>query len=238
MCVDYRGLNKVTVLNRYPLPLMNELRDCVCGSKIFTKLDLKAGYNLIWIKEGDEWKTALRSQYGHYEYLVMPFGLANAPATFQNKMNEIFRDMIDMGVVIYLNHILIYSDNEQDHIALVKRVLSRLQEHQLAIAPEKCEWHKSKVNFLVYIISADGVEMDQEKITTMQEWETLRAVKEVQSFLGFANFYRCFIEGYSKVTRLLTDLTKKSSSEKFDWNSDCERAFTMLKERFTSAPIL
>ena len=129
LCVDYRGLNKVTILNRYPLPLMNELRDRVRGAKIYTKLDLKAGYNLIRIKKGDEWKTAFRSRYGHYEYSVMPFGLANAPATFQNMMNKIFKDMIDHGVVIYLDDIHIYCRSEEDHIALTKKVLEHLQEH-------------------------------------------------------------------------------------------------------------
>src|SRR5436853_769558 len=166
----------------------------------------------------------------------MPFGLANAPATFQNMMNDIFRDMIDMGVVIYLDDILIYRESEEDHVALVKRVLSRLQEHQLAIAPDKCEWHRSKVNFLGYIISEEGIEMDQAKIQTVLEWEAPTTVKEVQSFLGFANFYRRFIEGYSKLTRPLTDLTKKS--EKFIWSRECEIAFEQLKSRFTSAPIL
>src|SRR5258706_4223304 len=236
LCMDYRGLNKVMILNRYPLPLMNELRDRVRGAKIFTKLDLKAGYNLIRIKEDDEWKTAFRSRYGHYEYLVMPFGLANAPATFQNMMNEIFKDMIDMGVVIYLDDILIYSENELDHIAFTKRVLDRLQEHRLAIATEKCEWHKSKVNFLGYIISEEGIEMDQEKIKTILQWDPPGAVKEVQSFLGFANFYRHFIEGYSRLTCPLTDLTKKS--EKFVWSNECDIVFDQLKKRFTSAPIL
>ena len=107
LCVDYRGLNRVTIMNRYPLPLMNELRDRVAGSRIFTKIDLKAGYNLIRIKPGDEWKTAFRTRYGHYEYLVMPFGLANAPATFQDMMNEILRDLIDHGVVVYIDDIVI-----------------------------------------------------------------------------------------------------------------------------------
>ena len=236
LCVDYRGLNKVTILKRYPLPLMNELRDRVRGAKIFTKLDLKSGYNLIQIKEGDEWKTAFRMHYGLFEYRVMPFGLANTPATFQNMMNEIFRDMIDLGVVIYLDDILIYSENEQDHVALVKRVLERLHEHQLAIVPNKCEWHRSRVNFLGYIISSQGVEMDQVKIRTVVEWEAPDLVKGVQSFLEFANFYRRFIEGYSKLTRLLTDLTKKS--EKFFWSDECGRAFEELKQRFTSAPIV
>ena len=118
LCVDYRGLNRVTIMNRYPLPLMNELRDRVAGSRIFTKIDLKAGYNLIRIKPGDEWKTAFRTRYGHYEYLVMPFGLANAPATFQDMMNEILRDLIDHGVVVYINDILIYMENEKEHVQL------------------------------------------------------------------------------------------------------------------------
>src|SRR5436853_4505217 len=166
----------------------------------------------------------------------MPFSLANAPATFQNMMNDISRDRIDMGVVIYLDDILIYSESEEDHVALVKRVLSRLQEHQLSIAPDKCEWHRSKVNFLGYIISEEGIEMDQAKIQTVLEWEAPTTVKEVQSFLGFANFYPRFIEGYSKLSRPLTDLTKKS--EKFVWSNECETAFSELKKRFTSAPIL
>ena len=125
-CVDYRGLNKVTILNRYQLPLMKELRDRVRGVKIFTKLNLKAGYNLIRIKQGDEWKTAFSSRHGHYEYTVMPFRVADAPATFQNMMNKILKDMINHGVVIYLDDILIYSRSEEDHIALTKKVLERL----------------------------------------------------------------------------------------------------------------
>ena len=127
----------------------------------------------------------------------MPFALANAPAIFQNMMNEIFKDMIDHGVVIYLDDILIYSSSEEDHIALTKKVLERLQEHQLALSPEKCKWHMSKVNFLGYIISENGIEMDQEKIRTVREWKELTTVKEGQSVLGFAIFYRRFIQGYS-----------------------------------------
>ena len=133
--------------------------------------------------------------------MVMPFGLANAPATFQNMMNEIFKDMIDLGVVIYWDDILIYSENEEDHVALVKRLLEHHQEYQVAIAPKKCEWHRSRVNFLGYIISPEGVEIDQETIRTVVEWEAPDSVKGVQSFLGFANVYRRFIVGYSKLTR-------------------------------------
>ena len=155
----------------------------------------------------------------------MPFRLANAPATFQNMMNEIFKDMINQGVVIYHDDNLIYSRSEEDHITLTKKVFERLQEHQLALAPEKCEWHMSKVNFLCYIISENGIEMDQEKIKTVLEWKEPTTVKEVQSFLGFANFYCRFIHEYSKFTRSLTDLTEKS--EKFDWQAECQEAFDM-----------
>ena len=142
-------------------------------------------------------------------------------------MNEILRDMIDLGVVMYLDDILIYSENEQDHVALVKRVLECLQEHQLASASDMYEWHRSRVNFLGYIISPEGVEMDQEKIRTVVEWEVPDSGKGGQSFLALANFYRRFKEGYLKLTHLLTDLTKKS--EKFLWSDECGHAFEELK---------
>jgi hypothetical protein len=122
LCVDYQGINKITVKNWYPLPLMDELRDRVHGSTIFTKIDLKLGFNLVRIKEGDEWKTAFRTRYGHYEYLVMPFGLTNAPATFQAMMNDVLRELLDQGVIVYMDDILIYSRDEHKHYTLVKKV--------------------------------------------------------------------------------------------------------------------
>ena len=236
LCVDYCELNKVTIMNRYPLPLMNELRDRVQGAKIFTKIDLKWGYNLIRIKEGDEWKTAFRTRYGLYEYLVMPFGLANAPATFQNMINEVLRDLIDHGVVAYMDDILIYSAEEEEHVRIVTGVLQLLQSNGLAVAPEKCEWHASKVEFLGYIISAEGVSMAEDKVQTLLEWAPPTNVTAVQSFLGFANFYRRFIEGFSKVCKPLTDLTKKGI--RWQWTEEAQNAFDTLKRRFTTAPIL
>jgi len=130
LCVNYRQLNKLTILDKYPLPLMSELRDHVADATIFTKLDLKDGYHLIRIKKSDEWKTAFRTRYGQYEYKVMPFGLANTPATFQRMMNKILREVLDQGVVVYLDDILIYSKTDAEHVARVKKVLSRLMEHQ------------------------------------------------------------------------------------------------------------
>jgi len=218
---------------------MNELRDRVEGSSIFSKIDLKSGYNLIRIRKGDEWKTAFRTRYGHYEYLVMPFGLANAPATFQNMIHEILRDLIDQGVVIYIDDILIYSKTLQEHQRLVKEVLSRLRKWNLAAAWDKCEFHKSEIEFLGYIISKDAVSMSEEKVKSVREWARPQSQKDVQSFMGFANFYRRFIKDFSKIVKPLTDTTAdKFKGKNWQWNDACERAFEQLKESFTSAPIL
>jgi hypothetical protein len=237
LCVDYRGLNKITVLNRYPLPLMDELRDRVKDAKIFTKMDLKTGFNLVRIKDGDEWKTAFRTRYGLFEYLVMPFGLANAPATFQGMMNDIFRDLIDRGVLIYMDDFLVYTDSPEEHIEIVKDVLSRLQLHGLAVEIDKCEFHVPQVEFLGYMISTKGFAMSDKKIQSVQDWEQPKSVKEVQSFLGFANFYRRFIENFSKICKPLTSATAGGKTS-VTWTPECESAFTELKAMFTSAPIL
>ena len=188
LCVDYRGLNKVTIANRYALPLMNELRDRVQGAKIFTKIDLKAGFHLIRIKKGDEWKTAFRTRYGHFQYNVLPFGLENAPATFQNMMNDILRDMLDAGTVVYIDDILIYSETEEQHVELVREVLSRLEKHSLAIEPEKCFWQQEKVDFLGYVVSAKGIEMATDQVETILKWREPQNVTYVQSFLGVCQF--------------------------------------------------
>ena len=216
---------------------MDELRDRVSGAKIFSKIDLKTGFNLIRIKKGDEWKTAFRTRYGLYEYLVMPFGLANAPATFQNMMNDIFRDLIDQGVLVYMDDFLIYTKTMDEHIEIVKDILSRLQLWELAVEIDKCEFHQTQVEFLGYIISPDGFSMSDRKIKCIQEWETPKTVKEVQSFLGFANFYRRFIENFSKICKPLTSLTAGGKTS-IKWAADCEDAFIELKNMFTTAPVL
>jgi len=140
LCVDYRGLNSITVPNRYPLPLMQELQDRVQGAQWFTKMDLKNGFNLIRIREGDEWKTAFRTRYGLYEFQVMPFGLTNAPSTFQDMMNHVLSDLLDVGVLVYMDDILVYAKTWEEHDHLVKEVLQRLQKNGLAVVPEKCVW--------------------------------------------------------------------------------------------------
>lgn len=234
LCVDYRGLNAVTKKNRYPLPLMDELADATKGATLFTKIDLKNGYNLVRIAEGEEWKTAFRTKYGHFEYLVMPFGLTNAPATFQAMMNTIFADLLDNGVVIYLDDILIYSKTRQEHVSLVQQILSRLRANGLFGNIEKTLWFKEEVEFLGYILSGHGTKLAQSKAAAIAEWAPPTKVKELQGFLGFANLPRRFIHRYSEITRPLTDLLKKD--HQWRWGPEQEAAFELLKERFTQAP--
>ena len=199
LCVDYRQLNKLTIANKYPLPLMTELSDPVAGATIFTKMDLKDGYHLLQIKEGDEWKTAFRTRYGHYEYKVMPFGLVNAPATFQAMMNTILRKFLHHGMVVYLEDILIYSNNEEGHIELVKKVLAQLEDYDLAVSTTKSVFHVKEVEFLGYIVAVNGVTMSERQVQSIKDWKHPRSVKEVQILFGFANFYRRFIKDFSKI---------------------------------------
>jgi len=237
LCVDYRGLNRITIANRYPLPLMAELQDRIGGAQYFTKMDLKNGYHLVRIKEGDEWKTAFRTRYGLYEFLVMPFGLSNAPATFQDMINHIFRDMIDLGLLAYIDDLLIYAKTREEHDEIVLEVLKRLQTNKLALSAEKCEWRKEEVEFLGYIVGREGIKMSEEKIKGVLEWKSPTSLVEVQQFLGFANFYRRFIQDYSRVARPLTELTKGDGKD-WKWTNEAEQAFKELKMRFTTAPIL
>ena len=236
LCVDYRGLNRITRKNRYPLPLINDLLDRLKTAKIFTKLDLRAGYNNVRIASGHEWKTAFRTRYGSFEYLVMPFGMTNSPATFQHFMNDIFRDMTDDFVVIYLDDILIFSADPAKHEQHVRLVLERLRHHNLHAKPEKCQFHTDTTEYLGFIVSPKGVAMDPAKTKVIGDWPTPRNLKEVQSFLGFANFYRRFIDAYSRIVRPLTNLTQKDTP--FQWSPPQEAAFQQLKSAFQSAPVL
>ncbi|SNX88162.1 related to Gag-pol polyprotein [Melanopsichium pennsylvanicum] len=196
LCVDYRGLNEVTVKNRAPLPLIEEQLFLLRKAKIYTKLDLKAAYNLVRIANGDKWKTAFGTQLGLYEYLVMPFGLANAPAHFQSLINTIYRNIIGVYVVVYLDDFLIFSDNEKEHIEHVRTVLSRLKVWRLFAKLSKCVFHTDTVEFLGYIIKPSGIEMDPDKIRTIKEWPMPESIHDIQRFLGFANFYRRFISHF------------------------------------------
>ncbi len=234
-CIDYCGLNNVTAKFRYLLPLVSAVLEQLRGAKIYTKLNLRSAYNLIRIKEGDEWKTAFLTTRGHYEYLVMPFGLANSPSVFQSFINEIFKDILNQYVIAYVDDILIYSKSE--HIEHVRTILSRLLKHQLYVKAEKCEFHVQNTTFLGYHISHQGVEMDTSKIQAVTECPQPSTIKEIQRFIGFANFYRCFIRNYSMIASPLTSLLKGKPS-KLKWMNEATSAFTKLKSSFTSAAIL
>jgi len=238
LCVDYQALNRITIPNHYPLPLMQELQDRVQGARWFTKMDLKNGFHLIQIREGDEWKTAFRNRYGLFEFQVMPFGLTNAPSTFQDMINHIFSDMLDVGVLAYMDDILIYANTEERHDNTVREVLKRLQRNGLAVSPEKCVWKTQEVEFLGYIIGQEGIKMSQEKVEAVLSWQRPNSLTEVQSFLGFANFYRRFIQDYSRVAKPLTELTKKEAGKEWAWSPEAETAFKELKQRYTTAPVL
>ena len=212
--------------------MFDRLRD----AKVFSALDLRAGYNNIRIAADHEWKTTFRTRYGSFEYLVMPFGLTNAPASFQQFMNEIFRDMADEFVVVYLDDILVYSKDPSKHESHVRMVLERLRKHNLHVKPEKCTFHTDTVAYLGFRISPQGMCMDPEKTRAIRSWPAPRNVKETQRFLGFCNFYRRFIDHYSAIASPLTDLTR--GDRPFQWSAQAEAAFTALKTAFESAPVL
>lgn len=236
LCVDFRALNKITKRDRYPIPLLSDLLDAPRKARFYTKIDLRHAYHLVRIAEGDEWKTAFRTRYGSFEWMVMPFGLTNAPAAFQRFMNDVFSDLLDVCVIVYLDDILIYSKNLADHRKHVREVLRRLRKHGLFARADKCEWHKDTVEYLGYILSPTGLTMADDKIKTILDWPEPRRVKDVQSFLGFANFYRRFIDRYSEITVPLTHLTRKDTP--WNFTPECRSAFETLKKAFTTAPVL
>ncbi len=235
-CIDYRGLNSITVRNTYPLPLMSSAFESLQGASFFTKLDLSNAYYLVRIRKGDEWKTAFNTPRGHFEYLVMPFGLSNAPAVFQALINDVLRDMVDQFIYVYLDDILIFSRSLQEHVQHVRVVLQRLLENGLFVKADKCVFHAQSVPFLGYIVSSEGMRMDPDKVQAVVDWPTPDSRKALQRFLGFANFYRRFIRNYSQLAAPLTALT--STKTTFRWSSSAEAVFSKLKSCFVSAPIL
>ncbi|XP_052732478.1 uncharacterized protein LOC128196266 [Vigna angularis] len=236
LCIDYRQLNKLTIKNKYPLPRIDDLLDQLHGATVFSKIDLRSGYHQIRVKEEDIQKTAFRSRYGHYEYVVMPFGVTNAPAIFMDYMNRIFRPYLDKFVVVFIDDILVYSksyDEHEDHLRVVRGVL---REKELYAKFSKCEFWMKEVQFLGHVVSAGGISVDPAKVRAVLEWESPRSVTEVRSFMGLAGYYRRFIEGFSKIVAPLTQLTR--NDQPFAWTDRCEASFQELKDKLTSAPVL
>lgn len=237
-CVDYRGLNKITRKDRYPLPLIQETLRNIGKAKWFTKLDVIAAFHKIRIAEGDEWKTAFRTRYGLFEWMVTPFGLANAPSTFQRYINWALKDYLDDFCSAYVDDILVYTDGTlKEHQEHVKKVLEKLSNAGLQLDIDKCEFEVHSTKYLGFIIEAGkGIRMDPLKVEAILKWEAPKSVKGVQSFLGFANFYRQFIKNYSEITVPITSLVRKDAP--FKWTDEANKSFERLKHMFTTAPVL
>ncbi|KAH0784113.1 hypothetical protein KY290_003711 [Solanum tuberosum] len=236
MCIDYRQLNKVTIKNKYPLPRIDDLFDQLQGATCFSKIDLRSGYHQLRVRECDIPKTAFRTRYGHYEFLVMSFGLTNAPAAFMDLMNRVFKPYLDMFVIVFIDDILIYSRNEEDHANHLRTVLQTLKDKELYAKFSKCEFWLKSMAFLGHIVSDDGIKVDTQKIEVVQNWPRPTSPTEIRSFLGLAGYYRRFVEGFSSIASPLAKLTQKAV--KFQWSEACEKSFQELKKRLIIAPVL
>jgi hypothetical protein len=236
MCVDYRPLNVMTIKNKYSLPHIDVLFDQLAGAKVFSKIDLRSGYHQIKIRASDVPKTAFSTRYGLYEFLVMSFGLTNAPAYFMYLMNPVFMNELDKFVVVFTNDILIYSTSEAEHAKHLRFVLQRLRDHKLYAKFSKCEFWLDSVKFLGHTISKDGISVDPSKVQEVMDWKPPKSVHQIRSFLGLAGYYRWFILDFSRIAKPMTELLKKGV--KFVWSEECDKAFHTLREHLTSAPVL
>ena len=198
-----------TVKNGYPLPLLEELFDRLGSARVFSKIDLWSGYWQMLVKPGDVHKTAFKTRWGLYEFLVMPFGVTNAPAQFMNMMNDLLGEYLDKFVLVFLDDVLILSTNQQDHAEHLRKVLKKLREHQLFAEASKCEILKTSVEFFGQQICRGGMTPIEAKLKAVRDWATPQDVKGVRFFLGFANYYRCFVKDFAAIAGPLTSLTKK-----------------------------
>jgi hypothetical protein len=236
LCIDYCTLNVVTIKNKYPLPRIDVLFDQLVRAKVFSKIDLRSGYHQIKIRASDILKTAFSTRYGLYEFLVMSFGLTNAPAYFMYLMNSIFMPELDKFVVVSIDDILMYSKNEEEHAGHLHVVLQRLREHHLYAKLSKCDFWLKEIKFLGHTISQEGIAVDPDKVQEVMNWKPPTTVRQIQSFLGLAGYYRRFILDFSRIAKPITELLKKET--KFVWSQKCEDAFHALRQHLTTAPVL
>jgi hypothetical protein len=236
LCIDYHPLNAVTIKNKYPLPRIDVLFDQLVRAKVFSKIDLRSGYHQIKIRASDIPKTAFSTKYGLYEFLVMSFGLTNAPAYFMYLMNSVFMPELDKFVVVFIDDILVYSMNEEEHVGHLHVVLQRLREHHLYAKLSKCDFWLKEIKFLGHTISHAGIAVDPDKVQEVMNWKPPTTVRQIRSFLGLAGYYRRFIPDFSRIVKPITELLKKEA--KFVWGQKCEDAFHALRQHLTTAPML
>jgi hypothetical protein len=234
--VHYRSLNEITIKNKYPLPRIDDLFDQLKGACVFSKINLRSGYHQLKIRASDIPKTAFITRYGLYEYTVMSFGLTNASAYFIYLMNKVFMEYLDKFMMIFIDDILIFSKNEEEHNKHLCLVLQKLRENQLYAKLNKCEFWLKEVSFLGHIISEGGIFVDPSKVNDVLNWNTPQNVSDIISFLGLAGYYRRFIEAFSMISRPMTKLLEKGKT--FEWMPRREANFQELKKRLTMAPIL
>lgn len=235
-CIDYRALNEITVKNKYPIPIVDELLDELSGAKWFTKLDLRSGYHQIRLLPQDEHKTAFKTHQGHYEFKVIPFGLTNALATFQGLMNTIFGTMVRKFVLVFVDDILVYCKSLKEHVDHLKAVFTQLERHQLFVKESKCSFAQKHLEYLGHIIGETGVSIDPAKIEAVQYWPPPKSVRQLRGFLGLVGYYRKFIRNYGLLTKPLTTLLKKDV--RFCWGTAEQEAFEAVKRQLVQAPVL
>lgn len=236
MCLDYRALNEITVKRRFPMPNIADLFDQLQGAKIFSSLDLQQGYYQIRIPEEDVSKTAFMTHLGQFEFKVLCMGLTNAPATFQETMNRVFAPYLGKFVLVYLDDIMVYSKSAEEHKGHLRIVLELLRKHKFYAKMSKCDFCKREVKFLGHIVSEEGLRVDPAKVEVVQKWPTPNGVTQLRSFLGMANYFRKFIQGYSSIVAPLTALT--ASKVIWEWSDICKKAFEEVKKALTQAPVL
>jgi hypothetical protein len=237
MCTDSRVINKITIRYRFPLPRMDDLMDCLCGENYFSKIDLKSGYHQIRMREGDEWKTTFKTNEGLHEWMVMSFGLTNAPSTFMRLMNEILREFIGKFIVVYLDDILIFSKMKAEHLKHLAIVMRKLQQEKLLINMKKSSFMQTELIYFGFVISANELKMDPEKVEVIKNWPSPRNIFEVRSFHGLASFYRKFIRNFSGISAAMMDTVKKRHKV-FHWTTEAKKSFNLLKRNIKEKPVL
>ena len=234
-CVDYRALNAVTVRDRFPIPTVNELLDEVHGTRFFSKINLRVGYHQIRVASDDTHKIIFRTVDSHFEPLVMPFGLSNAPFTFQSAMNELFRDRLRCFVLVFFDDILVYIPTHDLHLTHLAFVFETLSNHKYFAKISKCVFEVELVQYLGHYISRKGISVDSDKIDAILSWPIPRTLTQLSGFLGLTSYYRRFVLNYSHIAAPLTDVLKGS---RFVWTDAATTAFNSLKSAMTSLPTL